>query len=151
MPVNSRYHPSTTSSSTSLSWNPITWVLNGLDTVDPRLDKPISTTKHPSYWKVGVNELAPWKRPSSPPAQFYSRHSNRDVYRKFCPASRSYQWSTLREMLPPNEIESENGDDENAESADSTKPLSTSTYRKSRLMPSQCGGRHSLRYSPATK
>ena len=133
-----------TYSSTRLSWNPITWVLNGLDTVDPRSDKPVPTTSRPSYWKVGGEELSAWKRPISPPPQFFSRHSEREVYRMFCPASRSHQWSTLREMLPTKSEEEEASDEKPADSADLKKHNRT-------LLPSRCRGKHGLTYSPVTK
>ena len=134
-------------SATRLSWNPITWVLNGLDTVDPRFDKPILTTSYPSYWKVGGKELSAWKRPTSPPPQFYSRHSEREVYRMFCPASRSHQWSTLREMLP---TEKEGGKTSD-EVADSTVSFSETKKHRQTLLPSKCRGKHTLTYSPITK
>ena len=136
-----------THSTTRLSWNPITWVLNGLDTIDPRSDKPVPTTNRPSYWKVGGEQLSAWKRPTSPPPQFYSRHSEREVYRMFCPASRSHQWSTLREMLPTNSErqEEETSDDKVADSTDLKQ------HNRQKLLPSRCRGKHGLTYSPITK
>lgn len=131
---------------TCLSWNPITWVLNGLNTIDPRSDKPVSTMNRPSYWKVGREELSAWERPTNPPPQFFSRHSEREVYRMFCPASRSHQWSTLREMLPTkSEEEEDTRDDKLVHSADIKK------NKRQTLLPSRSQGKHALTYSPMTK
>uniref|UniRef100_A0A7M5V5M5 Uncharacterized protein n=1 Tax=Clytia hemisphaerica TaxID=252671 RepID=A0A7M5V5M5_9CNID len=153
----------TTTSSKSLSWNPITWVLNGLDTRDPRSDKPIPSVRYPSYWKTSSSELAGWERPTSPPPQYFSRHHNREVYRSFCPAYRSNQWSTLREMLPVDGINSANEDSDQNESeseviagtekktTSSPTPTPHQQQMKGRLLPSQCRGRHSLSYSPMTR
>lgn len=144
-----------------ISFNPITWVINGLSPSDLRPDKPIS--RYAQYQKVDSKSSGvipdDWKRPVDPTLQFYSRYNDNNVYvRKFCPASRCSEWSTLREMLPG----TRNSSRLRTMTSSEIKPTDESKIQNKdeketgnsvviSLLNTRCGGRHALEYSPMTR
>lgn len=133
-----------------ISFNPITWVINSLSHSDLRPDKPIAS-RYTNYTPGDTSEVPEdWKRHVEPPPQFYSRHNENSVYlRKFCPASRCAEWSTLREMLPGTQ-NSPRSDEDKTKTDDGNKFGEKPSCGAS-LLNTRCGGRHHLNYSPMTK